>query len=147
MPAEDLTNVQLGQQGQLNNATGGQVQGQTQGDLSGSPVGPLDANSDSGTEVLTGSAPQAGYADETIDNAGTDNFAAEADKTVERLSQITRQSQPVPLILETATGTWTTKMTATCKSKPPRTSTEMEFRIAARPRTKRTLSLFSINYR
>ena len=85
MPAEELTNVQLGQNGQLNNATGGQVQGQTQGDLSGSPVGPLDANTDSGTEVLTGSAPQAGYADETIDNAGTDNFAPEADKTVEEI--------------------------------------------------------------
>ncbi|HTN41917.1 MAG TPA: hypothetical protein VLZ84_12240 [Asticcacaulis sp.] len=85
MPAEDLTNVQSGQEGLLKDAAQGPGQGQNQGGLTGLPVGPLDADTDSGTEALTGSAPQEGYADETIDNAGTDNFAPEADQTVEEI--------------------------------------------------------------
>ena len=74
MPAEDFNN---GQSGQNNQPFSDQPQGQTQAqDGVPEPADePLDEKYDTGTEALTGMAPQEGLGDQQIDNAGTDNFA------------------------------------------------------------------------
>ena len=82
MPAEDFTHGQSGQQDQLNDVACQEGQEQPQSE-SALPSHPLDADSDSGTEALTGSAPHEGNDDGKFDNAGTDNFAPPAGENVE----------------------------------------------------------------
>jgi len=67
--------------GQLSDPAHQQGQGQTQGGVSGADEAPLNPNNDTGTEAVTGNAPQAGI--QTPDNAGTDNFAPPRDNQVE----------------------------------------------------------------
>lgn len=86
MPTDDFnTNASDQNNGQFNDPAHQQGQGQTQGGVPGADQQPLNSNNDTGTEALTGSAPQAGADDETTDNAGTDNFAPAQENTVEEV--------------------------------------------------------------
>ncbi len=84
MSAEDFNN---GQSGQNNQQFSDQPQSQMQAqDGVTEPADePLDENNDTGTEALTGTAPQEGLGEQEVDNAGTDNFASEDESSVEEI--------------------------------------------------------------
>jgi hypothetical protein len=83
MENEDYKRDHSDEDAQFNDIAHQQGQGQTQAGVPGAEQPPLDIGNDTGTEALTGNAPQSGAEDETTDNAGTDNFAPARASQVE----------------------------------------------------------------